>query len=110
SDGGTSIQTDKSLPHACKVYFEFALPGQQQLVRLSGEVAWQDASGRTGIRFLDVPQTSRRLMQAWLQQNNAQPAAGPPAQSPVMKSSANQSLATPPRPDREPKREPKDSS
>jgi CheY-like chemotaxis protein len=81
SDGGTLIHTANRLPPACKVYFEFALPGQQQLVRLSGEVAWQHASGRTGIRFLDVPQSSRRLMQTWLQQNNAQPATVRPAQS-----------------------------
>ncbi len=39
-------------------------------MRLSGEVAWQDASGRTGIRFVDVPQASRRLMHAWLLQNS----------------------------------------
>ena len=93
SDGGTSLQTANRIPPACKVYFEFALPGQMQLVRLSGEVAWQDASGRTGIRFLDVPQSSRRLMQAWMQQNNANPATGLPAQSSVSKSSAPQSLA-----------------
>jgi CheY-like chemotaxis protein len=67
SDAGTSITSGSRLPNACKVYFEFALPGQQQLVRLSGEVAWQDSSGRTGIRFLDVPQASRRLIQSWLQ-------------------------------------------
>jgi CheY-like chemotaxis protein len=71
SDGGTLIQTGNRLPASCKVYFEFALPGQKQLVRLSGEVAWQDSSGRTGIRFLDVPQSSRRTIQGWLQQNNA---------------------------------------
>ena len=71
SDSGTSISSARILPDAGKVYFEFALPGQEQLVRLSGEVAWQDSSGRTGIRFLDVPQTSRRLIQTWLQQNNA---------------------------------------
>jgi c-di-GMP-binding flagellar brake protein YcgR len=91
SDGGTSLQTDNRLPSSCKVYFEFSLPGQQQLVRLSGEVAWQDSSGRTGIRFLDVPQSSRRLIQTWLQQNNFQPAAGHPAQVPANKSSANPS-------------------
>jgi CheY-like chemotaxis protein len=96
SDGGTLIHTTDRLPPACKVYFEFALPGQQQLVRLSGEVAWQHASGRTGIRFLDVPQSSRRLMQTWLQQNNAQPATGRPAQPPTSKSSATQSPATQP--------------
>ncbi len=70
SDGGTSLQSTDALPPVGKVYFQFALPGQEQAVRLSGEVAWQDASGRTGIRFVDVPQASRRLMHAWLLQNN----------------------------------------
>jgi CheY-like chemotaxis protein len=70
SDGGTSVRSGSTLPPACKVYFQFSLPGQPQAVRLSGEVAWQDASGRTGIRFVDVPQSSRRLMHAWLLQNS----------------------------------------
>jgi CheY-like chemotaxis protein len=69
SDGGTLVTTGKELPNSGKVYFEFSLPGQKQLVRLSGEVAWQDFSGRSGVRFLDVPQASRRLIQGWLQQN-----------------------------------------
>jgi CheY-like chemotaxis protein len=69
SDGGTSLRSDRRVPPRCKVYFQFALPGQQQLIRLSGEVAWQDASGRTGIRFVDVPQASRRLIHGWLMQN-----------------------------------------
>lgn len=96
SDGGTSIQTPNRLPPACKVYFEFELPGQHQLVRLSGEVAWQDASGRTGIRFLDVPQSSRRLIQTWLQQKSVNSASGlsaPPAKD---CSSGAPSSATPP--------------
>lgn len=70
SDGGASITGSRSLSDSGKVYFEFALPGQEQLVRLSGEVAWRDSSGRTGVRFLDVPQTSRRLIQTWLQMNH----------------------------------------
>src|SRR5437763_8176174 len=28
SDGGTSVRSGKTLPPACKVYFQFALPGQ----------------------------------------------------------------------------------
>ena len=82
SDGGTSLRSGNTLPPACKVYFQFSLPGQQQAVRLSGEVAWQDASGRTGIRFVDVPQSSRRLMHAWLLQNSFRQTKGqaaPPA-------------------------------
>ncbi|MGB6776638.1 MAG: PilZ domain-containing protein [Terriglobales bacterium] len=96
SDGGTSLQIANRIPPACKVYFEFALPGHQQLVRLSGEVAWQDASGRTGIRFLDVPQSSRRLMQTWLQQNNLHPANEAPDLA-----SASKSAVTGARPLRE---------
>ncbi len=105
SDGGTLIHSPKRLPPACKVYFEFELPGQRQLVRLSGEVAWQDSSGRTGIRFLDVPQSSRRLMQTWLQHNNVRPAAGKSsATAPTSDSPAAHS-----RLGREPNPEPKDS-
>lgn len=81
SDGGTSVRSGDTLPPAGKVYFQFALPGQQQPVRLSGEVAWQDASGRTGIRFVDVPQASRRLMHAWLLQNSFRQTQEQPAPS-----------------------------
>jgi CheY-like chemotaxis protein len=70
SDSGTLISTHQQKLGEGKVYFEFALPGQGQLVRLSGVVAWQDSSGRAGVHFLDVPQTSRKLIQAWLQQNS----------------------------------------
>lgn len=91
SDGGTALLTASRIPPACKVYFEFALPGQKQLVRLSGEVAWQDASGRTGIRFLDVPQSSRRLIQTWLQHSEDHPASGSPAQPPASSRPQNQS-------------------
>ena len=110
SDGGTLIHTANRIPPACKVYFEFTLPDQKQLIRLSGEVAWQDASGRTGIRFLDVPQSSRRLMQTWLQQNNAHPATEPPAQPSTSKSSATQSLAAQSRLQRQKTLEPKDAT
>jgi len=67
SDGGASLVTHQRFPWATKVYFEFMLPGQEKPIRVSGEVAWQDATGRTGFRFIDVPQASRRLIQSWLQ-------------------------------------------
>jgi CheY-like chemotaxis protein len=109
SEGGTSIQTNIRIPSSCKVYFEFALPNQEQTIRLSGEVAWQDAGGRTGIRFLDVPQSSRRLMQNWLQQNNPQATSPGTTPAAVTESAANLSLATPPRTSSESQLESKDS-
>src|SRR5207244_2014891 len=54
SEDGLAIQSERRLPLRCKVYFQFSLPGQKSVVRLSGEVVWQDTSGRVGIRFADV--------------------------------------------------------
>ncbi len=73
SEGGTSLITSERIPKAGKVYFEFILPSQERPIRLSGEVAWQDSIGRTGIRFVDVPQASRRLIQSWLQLQASSP-------------------------------------
>lgn len=66
SEDGVSIRADKKLPPSCKVYFQFTLPGQVSLVRLSGDVVWQDDAGRVGLRFAHVPQTSRRVLNDWL--------------------------------------------
>src|SRR5579872_802913 len=69
AEEGMAVNFGKRLPPTCKVYFQFQLPGQTATVRLSGQVAWQDWGGRAGIQFVDVPQSSRRIMKEWLQRN-----------------------------------------
>lgn len=83
SEEGIAFRSESKLPPYCKVYFQFALPGIGSLIRLSGEVMWQDSSGRVGIRFAHVPQTSRRVLKDWLQANPGSPAeaAPPPEQA-----------------------------
>jgi CheY-like chemotaxis protein len=71
AEGGMAVNFGKKLPPACKVYFQFQLPGQTANVRLSGQVVWQDWNGRAGIQFVDVPQSSRRVLQEWLKMNVA---------------------------------------
>jgi len=66
AEHGMAVNFNKKLPPACKVYFQFQLPGQTKNVRLSGQLVWQDWNGRAGIQFVDVPQTSRRVLQEWL--------------------------------------------
>jgi CheY-like chemotaxis protein len=73
SEDGIAFRSDNSLPPYCKVYFQFSLPGNTSLIRLSGEVMWQDSSGRVGIRFAQVPQTSRRVLNGWLEANLVAP-------------------------------------
>jgi CheY-like chemotaxis protein len=69
SEEGIAFRSEDKLPPYCKVYFQFALPGDTSQIRLAGEVMWQDSGGRVGIRFANVPQTSRRLLNGWLQAN-----------------------------------------
>jgi CheY-like chemotaxis protein len=71
AEDGMAVNFGKRLPPTCKVYFQFQLPGQTATVRLSGVVMWQDWNGRAGVQFVDVPQTSRRILSEWLQGNLA---------------------------------------
>jgi DNA-binding NarL/FixJ family response regulator len=66
---GMSVRFGKKLPPTSKVYFQFKLPGQNTTVRLSGLVVWQDWNGRAGVQFVDVPKTSRRLLEEFLEAN-----------------------------------------
>ena len=66
---GMSVSFGKKLPPTTKVYFQFQLPGQTASIRLSGQVVWQDWNGRGGVQFVDVPKTSRRLLDEYLSAN-----------------------------------------
>jgi CheY-like chemotaxis protein len=92
SEEGIALQSDSKLPPYCKVYFQFALPGNSSLVRLSGEVMWQDSSGRVGIRFAHVPQTSRRVLNDWIKANPASLSDAAPSESPAPTSGDDESL------------------
>jgi len=92
SEDGIAFRSDSKLPPYCKVYFQFALPGNTSLVRLSGEVMWQHSSGRVGIRFAQVPRTSRRVLNDWLQANLPSPSEGAASASQVSSSDDDPSL------------------
>jgi CheY-like chemotaxis protein len=66
AEDGMSVRFGKKFPPTTKVYFQFQLPQQSSLVRLSGQVVWQDWNGRSGIQFMDVPKASRRLITDFL--------------------------------------------
>ena len=71
AEDGMAVNFGKRLPPTSKVYFQFQLPGQTATVRLSGLVMWQDWNGRAGVQFVDVPQSSRRILSEWLKNNLA---------------------------------------
>ncbi len=69
AQNGMAVLFGKKLPPTSKVYFQFKLPGQTASVRLSGLVVWQDWNGRGGVQFVDVPKTSRKLLDEFLGAN-----------------------------------------
>jgi CheY-like chemotaxis protein len=79
SESGLGLETRAQMPPACKAYLQFSLPTSQAVIRLSGEMMWQDRTGRVGIRFVSVPQTSKRILHSWVEQHAAAPI---PASSP----------------------------
>jgi len=66
AEDGMSVMFGKKLPPTSKVYFQFKLPGQTASIRLSGQLIWQAWNGRGGVQFVDVPKTSRRLLDEFL--------------------------------------------
>jgi CheY-like chemotaxis protein len=95
SEEGTAVQSEKKLPPDCRVYFEFALPGHTSLVRLAGEVVWQDFTGRVGMRFVNVPSSSRKVLRGWLATNAPATVAAAP-QVPRHETIIRTALPTPP--------------
>jgi CheY-like chemotaxis protein len=70
SQEGLAIRAERALAPSAKVYFEFKLPNHgSSTVRLSGEVVWTDFTGRIGLSFAKVPQSSRQLLDSWLKGN-----------------------------------------
>ncbi|HEX4488266.1 MAG TPA: PilZ domain-containing protein [Terriglobales bacterium] len=70
SEEGVAIRSGRVFSPKCKVYFQFSLPEQNSMVKLSGEVVWQDALGRVGLRFSRVPQASKALLDGWLRDHS----------------------------------------
>jgi CheY-like chemotaxis protein len=69
AENGMSVVFGSKLPPTTKVYFQFKLPGQITSIRLSGLLVWQEWNGRGGVQFVDVPKTSRRLLDEFLKSN-----------------------------------------
>jgi CheY-like chemotaxis protein len=71
SENGAAIHSDLKLERDSKVFFEFTLPGQTSTIRLSGNVLWQDSSGRAGVRFLSVPPAAESMLKQWMKDRSS---------------------------------------
>ena len=67
SETGMEILTAEQLERGGSISFRFQLPDRSLQVEAHGEVAWANANGQSGIRFLDLAESSVTRLKSWLQ-------------------------------------------
>src|SRR5215472_727272 len=66
SEGGMAVHFDGKLAKTAFSKVHFMLPGTRTAMEPKGEVAWSDDLGRAGIKFLEVPESSREQLERWI--------------------------------------------
>lgn len=66
SEGGMAVHCDSKLAKTAFSKVHFVLPGTRTAMEPKGEVAWADNVGRAGIKFVDVPESSRQELERWI--------------------------------------------
>ncbi len=67
SQGGVRVHLREPEPLSGEVGINFVLPGTSVPLQAHGEVAWTDARGNAGIRFLEISAPMKRDLQLWLE-------------------------------------------
>ncbi len=72
SQGGMQIHAPEQLDGELKalppIQVTFQLPGIKSRLKAEAEVAWHDAHGNMGVKFLRIPPRQQRTLQLWLAQ------------------------------------------
>jgi CheY-like chemotaxis protein len=66
SEGGMAIHFEGTLPKQSISKVRFTLPGTKIAMEAKGEIAWANNLGRAGIKFVDVPESSRAQLEKWI--------------------------------------------
>jgi CheY-like chemotaxis protein len=69
SEDGMDILAAQPLCPSANVNAHFSLPDGTTEVQTSGEVAWANPNGQAGVRFVDLPESLRSTLKAWVVAN-----------------------------------------
>jgi DNA-binding response OmpR family regulator len=67
SQGGIGVHCKKKVDLASTILVNFALPGTDLPLTVSGEVVWNDPTGNAGIRFVGMKEQAKKTLQLWLE-------------------------------------------
>ena len=66
SDGGMAIRFRGRLPRGRISRVQFSIPDSEISMEPKVDFAWVDGSGRAGLRFVELPKSSRDRLERWL--------------------------------------------
>ena len=67
SEGGLVLTAAEPLPDDCLPLMRFQLPGSNDWIEASGEIAWISESKReAGMRFVDISEDARNRIKSWM--------------------------------------------
>ena len=71
SDGGMAVRLSGKLPEGSLSGVSFSLSQGRPVIEAKATLAWVEWTGRAGIRFLELSNSSRQLLGVWLDQQMA---------------------------------------
>jgi len=77
SETGMDVLTAEPQVPAALIEFRFQLPDGSLEIAAHGQVAWANPNGQTGIHFLDLTESTKIELRAWLRAAAATNGAGP---------------------------------
>lgn len=81
SQTGMDVLAAQPLSPTALIGFRFTLPDGSVEIDAHGEVAWANANGQSGVRFLDVPESQAEQLKTWVAANT--PESTPEEAEPV---------------------------
>lgn len=69
SEGGIALLLREALPKGATPHLKFTLPESKLRFELEAEVAWADLKGLAGLRFLNVPASTKAELEQWLDEH-----------------------------------------
>lgn len=69
SQTGMDVLAAQPLSPTALIGFRFTLPDGSVEIDAHGEVAWANANGQSGVRFLDVPESQAEQLKTWVAAN-----------------------------------------
>ncbi|MBV9483510.1 MAG: PilZ domain-containing protein [Acidobacteria bacterium] len=79
SEDGLGVRLARRHRERGPVHIQFKLPGTSRLIEAQAELAWENPNGQAGLRFLELPLSTREALKSWLQSSSPDSEDDPPS-------------------------------